>query len=96
MDGAKITYRKYDIQRRFGVELEIGSEVKKKDIQSLILKNSDHFAYVTRYALSSENSYWHIKDDATCGLKGRKGPKGVEIASYIGKNLSDKIGRAHV
>jgi hypothetical protein len=85
----KLKYVKFDSQRRFGVELEVGNEVKKKAVQSAISSVSKYSAYVSRYALSNNNRYWHIKDDATCGLKGRNGPKGVEIASFIGNGISD-------
>jgi hypothetical protein len=89
MEQKKLKYVKFDSQRRFGVELEVGNEVKKKAVQSVISTVSKYNAYVSRYALSNNNCYWHIKDDATCGLKGRNGPKGVEIASFIGKGIDD-------
>jgi hypothetical protein len=75
--------------RRFGVEIEVGSEVKKNDVKFAIEESMNQKAYVSRYALSNNNKYWHIKDDASCGIKGRKGPKGVEIASFVGSGLSD-------
>lgn len=75
--------------RRFGVEIEVGSEIKKNDVKDAIALSTNQQVYVSRYALSNNNKYWHIKDDATCGIKGRKGPKGVEIASFVGSGLAD-------
>ena len=84
-----VKYQKYDIARKFGVEMEFGSEVKKRKVKSLISEVSNADVFVTKYGLSSNNDYWHVKDDATCGSKGRYGPKGVEVASFIGSGLAD-------
>jgi hypothetical protein len=84
-----VKYRRFENHRRFGVELEVGSEVKKKAVQAVISEFSNFDVIVSRYSLSTNNSYWHIKDDATCGIKGRNGPKGVEIASFVGSTSSD-------
>jgi hypothetical protein len=89
VDQLKLKYKKFDSLRRFGVEIEVGSEVKKKVVQTAIMASSKYDAHVSRYSLSTNNRYWHIKDDATCGIKGRKGPKGVEIASFVGHGIND-------
>lgn len=75
--------------RRFGIEIEIGNEIRKKQVHLAIQASSIHDVYTSRYGLSNNNKYWHIKDDATCGVLGKNGPKGVEIASFIGHGNSD-------
>lgn len=89
MDATKIRYVNFSSMRRFGVEIEVGHEVKKKQVHSAIQSFSQHDVYTSRYGLSNNNRYWHVKDDATCGIKGRKGPKGVEIASFVGHGNQD-------
>ena len=89
MRTGSLVYRGFSSSRRFGVEIEMGHEVKKKQVQNLLNEYSFYPTVITRYALSSNNLYWHIKDDATCGIHGRYGPKGVEIASYIGSGIGD-------
>lgn len=84
-----IIHKEFDAKRRFGVELEIGDEIKKKAVQSAIVHISPHKVFMSKYALTSNNTYWHVKDDATCGRNGRHGPKGVEIASFVGRGLND-------
>lgn len=89
METLKIKYVNFSSMRRFGVEIEVGHEVKKKDVHLAIKSSSQHDVYTSRYGLSSNNRHWHVKDDATCGIKGRKGPKGVEIASFVGNGNQD-------
>lgn len=89
MTNKQIKYKKFDSQRRFGVELEVGNEVKKKEVQAAIKTVSELDVYVSGYSLSSNNGYWHVKDDASCGKRGRAGPKGVEIASFIASGIKD-------
>lgn len=84
-----VTYKNFNSQRKFGIELEIGCTVSKVKIQSAIREISRKPAVVTRYQPSIDNGYWHIKSDATCGPKGRLGPKGVEIASFVGSGNPD-------
>ena len=84
-----IDFREFKSQRRFGVELETGGEVSKLKVKNILKKISSHGSFSTRYQLSSSSPCWHIKDDATCGRLGRNGPKGVEIASFVGKGLDD-------
>lgn len=82
-------FRKFDTHRRFGVELEIGNKVKKPTIRRYVASVSDKSIYTSRYNLSTNNPYWHIKDDSTCGPQGKGGPKGIEIASFIASGLAD-------
>lgn len=85
----KKQYRRFYSQRRFGVELEMGSEIAKKNISKAIQEISSHSVRVTKYSTTNNNNYWHVKEDATCGRMGRGGPKGVEVASYIGCGSND-------
>jgi hypothetical protein len=82
-------YRKFETSRRFGVELEVGNEIKKPAIRRQIISVSNKSVYTSRYNLSTNNAYWHVKDDSTCGPKGKDGPKGVEIASFVASGLND-------
>jgi len=82
-------FRKFDTERRFGVELEVGNEIKKPTIRRHILGVSHKSVYTSRYNLSTNNTYWHVKDDSTCGVEGRGGPKGIEVASFIASGIQD-------
>ena len=89
MKYSNIEYREFQIQRRFGIELEIGESFNKRKVKKIIENLSDHDVVVTGYKMSDKNDYWHIKNDATCGSLGRNGPKGIEIASFIGNDRND-------
>jgi hypothetical protein len=79
----------FEIQRRFGIEIELGEEVSKEIVSNFFSEKSSHASKSDIYRPSCNNDFWHIKDDATCGTRGRQGPKGVEIASYVAKSLFD-------
>lgn len=85
----QILYRKFDTSRKFGVELEIGNEIKKPTIRKLIKYKSEKTVHTSRYSPSINNSWWHIKDDATCGPQGRDGPRGIEVASFVASGVGD-------
>jgi len=89
MTQRRLKYKKFDSGRRFGVEIEVGSDIKKKEVQQAIKTVSNLQVYVSRYSLTTNNIYWHVKDDSSCGNRGRTGPKGVEIASFIGRGVAD-------
>lgn len=91
MKHLAVDYKKFSTQRRFGVELEVGSTISKVKVQAAIRSISDRPVVVTKYQPSTENRFWHVKNDATCGPKGRSGPKGVEIASFVGQGISDLV-----
>lgn len=84
-----VKYKKFDSQRRFGVELETSNTLTKAKVRNVIKAVSDHHSFVTKYQLSGESQSWHVKDDATCGPLGRQGPKGVEVASFVAKGIPD-------
>jgi hypothetical protein len=92
---SNVKYKKYTSQRRFGVELEMGSgcaepkSFSKAKVKSAISRISQKNLLVTKYELSYDSQNWHIKDDATCGPFGRLGPKGVEVASFVAKGIKD-------
>jgi len=84
-----VKYKKFVSQRRFGVELETSNTLTKAKVKSVLKTLSEYASLVTKYQLSGDNPAWHVKDDATCGPMGRLGPKGVEIASFVGKGIND-------
>lgn len=84
-----VVYRKFATLRKFGVELEVGNEIKKPTIRRLIKLKSEKIVQTSRYVPSINNSWWHVKDDATCGVLGRGGPKGIEVASFVASGVSD-------
>jgi len=89
IEFSQIQYKDFYSLRSFGVELEMGHVVSKSKIAFLIKSVSNKEINVSKYQLSNQNNFWHIKDDATCGIFGRRGPKGVEVASYIANGLQD-------
>lgn len=89
MKYSSVDYRKFSSCRRFGIELEIGNTIPKTKIKTAISSVSDFPVVITKYQPSVNNEFWHVKNDATCGPKGRLGPKGIEVASFIGKGIVD-------
>lgn len=84
-----IQYRGLTQHRRFGVELEINDTVSRNLIRDVIDGYSDRKIRMSSWAQSRNNDYWHIKQDATCGLIGRDYDKGWEVASYVGQGEED-------
>lgn len=89
MNYSDIKYKAFSSQRNFGVEMEMGHLVPKSKVGYLIRSVSNKEINISKYQLSNNNNYWHVKDDATCGILGRKGPKGVEVASYVANGIED-------
>lgn len=85
----QIDYRKFSSQRRFGIELEFGNSMPKTKVGTVIRSVSSIPVLTTQYQPSIDNNFWHVKSDATCGPFGRLGPKGVEVASFIGKGVDN-------
>jgi hypothetical protein len=92
----KIKYKKFNSNRKFGVEFELSNNLSKKEIKKIIEQNSYRKVITTRYSLSYRNNYWHVKNDASCGPRGSGGPLGIEIASYICSGLKDVNHVSHV
>lgn len=67
----------------------MGHTVPKSRVSNIIKNFSDKQVVCTGYKLSSNNDYWHVKDDSTCGVFGKNGPKGVEVASYVAEGVED-------
>lgn len=87
----KIKYAKFESKRNFGIELEINNTVAKHRIKNIIRSACNRRIEVSFWGKDTGNTYWHVKDDASCGPKGLDGPKGYEIASYVGSGLRDII-----
>lgn len=85
----KVKYQKFNSKRKFGVEFELSNNLSKRKIKDIIEENSQVKVKTTRYALSYQNNFWHIKNDASCGPYGTDGCSGVEIATYICSGLQD-------
>lgn len=86
---SNLKYKKFVLKRRFGVEIETSNTFTKNKVKTILSGLSCRDSFITKYQLSGDSDSWHIKDDATCGPEGREGPKGVEIASFVGKNITD-------
>ena len=84
-----INYIDFSSKRKFGIELEMGHTIPKLKVANIIKTFSKKKVVCTGYKLSSNNDYWHVKDDSTCGLFGKNGPKGVEVASYVAQGIED-------
>lgn len=84
-----VQYKKFECHRRFGIELETGCTVTKQAVKKIIKSHSPYSCFVSKYQLTGDSKFWHIKDDATCGPEGRLGPKGVEIASFVGNSIEN-------
>jgi hypothetical protein len=89
MQYSAVKYRKFSSRRKFGVEMEVSERIPKALVKRIVEDASRRRTCVTKYQLSVNNNYWHIKDDATCGSQGRDGPKGVEVASFVGQGIAD-------
>ena len=84
--------------RKFGVELEVSPFIHKSAI-GLLLEDFELFFGTGRavrvtselkgWAMTDNNSYWHVKYDSTCGPKGKPHDYGWEIASFIGRSEQD-------
>lgn len=85
----EVHYQKLTNKRRFGVELEINNTVPRSLIVDVIDDYSDRKIRLASWAQSRNNSYWHVKQDATCGLLGREWDKGWEVASFVGSGEED-------
>jgi hypothetical protein len=84
-----IKYFNFNVRRKFGVELEMGHTIPKSRVSNIIKNFSGKPVVCTGYKLSSNNNFWHVKDDSTCGVFGKNGPKGVEVASYVAEGAED-------
>jgi hypothetical protein len=91
-----IRYSKFESKRNFGVEFEINNTVPKYRIKNIIKSVSNRQIQMSYWGKDNGNTYWHIKDDSSCGPQGMDGPRGFEIASYVGSGIDDIIHMADV
>lgn len=86
-----IVYRRFRSKRKFGVEWELEKTISQQQIANII-KTIDtcREVRVTGWDQTVNNSYWHVKYDSTCGVKGyKKDEGGWEIASYVASGHKD-------
>lgn len=74
--------------RRFGLEFETDERFTRRKVKSIVKKNSKIPCVISDYITTDIHS-WNVKMDSTCGSKGKDGPKGVEIVSYVGSTQED-------
>jgi len=80
---AKIQYKCFASKRSFGVEFETSPNISKQDIKKLIQMVCTREIYVSSWEQSIDNSYWHVKQDSTCGpLSHKKQQYGWEVCSF--------------
>lgn len=91
-----VCYRKFDSKRKFGIELEVNNTVPKSRLKKIIQSVCDRPVQVTSWGTDVDNDYWHVKEDSSCGPQGLDGPRGLEIASYVGSGIGDIIRMSHV
>lgn len=88
-----ILYRGFTSKRRFGVELEASNNISKELILNVIERSSpNRKTKYDSYAQSVSNTYWHVKQDSSCGMAtgvDRYTDKGWEIASFVGSGIQD-------
>ena len=87
------------MNRKFGVEFEVGNEVSQEHISNIIKCNSVKEVIVSSgWAPTIDNKYWHVKYDRTCGSigqiknehgKSKYADHGWEIASFVASNEND-------
>ena len=90
--------KKFDCARNFGVELEVGNEISRSTISSVIKNATKMKVSIANYTQSVNNSHWVVKTDASCGKKVRSNGMnegGYEIASFVASGIDDaeKIAR---
>jgi hypothetical protein len=94
----RVSYKKFDSARNFGVELEVGNEISRSAISSVIKNTTKMKVSIANYSQSVNNSNWVVKTDASCGKKVRSNGMnegGYEIASFVASGIEDaeKIAR---
>lgn len=93
-----VTYKELPQKRRFGVELELSSNLTKSEVGDKLVEFESLYGLKksvkvtpgeTGWAQTQRNNYWHVKYDSTCGVHGKGVDHGWEIASYIGQGPDD-------
>jgi hypothetical protein len=85
--------------RKFGVEFEVGNEKTQQQIEDTIKKCSSREIVVnSSWAQTTNNNYWHVKFDRTCGPIGKVehadgktkyADHGWEVASFVAAGDND-------
>ncbi len=87
--NAKLAVAKFSSKRCFGLELEFGNKISGGQIVSTV-QAVDEFREVRlsqHYAQDTNNDYWHVKLDRSCG--DIAGDYGWELASFKASGIKD-------
>lgn len=83
-------YSELKINRNFGVEFEIGSELSISEIQDILTEKALHPIVSSKsWGQSTNNNYWHAKYDGSCGVLGHGKDHGWEIATFKASTIRD-------
>lgn len=86
----EIEFRKFEIKRKFGVELEMGRYKYPAKLKEIVCCAADAFYCDSdNYYVRSRGMFWHVKRDYSCKNKGHSW--GHEVASPVGKTFADFI-----
>lgn len=88
----KVEYKGFCSQRFFGVELEVGKEIQRSIISSVIKKYSNRKVVISGYTNSINNDKWILKTDSSCGRNVNSNGQnegGYEITSYKASGIED-------
>lgn len=75
--------------RKFGVELELSNNITKSEVFKIVSHATFREVEEVEWSPSYNNSYWHVKYDATCGIKGFLQDKGWEVASFVASSENE-------
>lgn len=76
--------------RPFGIELEMGEEVPRKDVGKIVESVTHRNVQVTDWQPTQKNNYWNVKVDGSCGTKGHlEHHYGVEVCSPKMRTVDD-------
>lgn len=82
-----VQIRRFDSDRRFGVELEMSEKVPKSVISQAIKSNSYFDSRVRRHGASIDNNFWEVKEDHSCGY---------EVSSFVGSGVDHLLHMANI
>ncbi len=85
----EIQISKFDSKRSFGLELEYGNKLSGHQIAEAIkrIDPKKEIKISQRYERDTDNDFWHVKLDHSCGDKA--GDYGWEVASFKGSGIKD-------
>jgi len=85
----QVSYKQFS-KRRFGIEIEINNTIPRNLVKKVVSNYSHHKLVTSTYRHSINNDYWHIKNDASCGVIGVD-DRGWEVASFVGSGYEDLL-----